>query len=1135
MDVQPRQTNSSPLNAARSKAPVKSRVPAMKIVSERQTSPIVQGKDKLILNRKEITSIEKIVFGFTSVSEIQVLDLSMNLITVIPECLAGMHSLKKLDLSQNFISTFGSTLSKIKTLVRLNLAKNKIARIGSSDIYQLFFAKTVIVSHNLISEITPNIRHLVNLKVFYLDGNPISSLPISLKELKNLKELKIEWPEYLFPPRLPSIPSQEFIPNKQDEIDEKEESPNRWISLEELWSYLHSLESIKKASSFTLLDLHKGFSSDAIVNTYEHLCQAIRMNHPGVALFLLDDPLRGSLNDSQLRELLLFSLRCPVKTIAKRLLELGAPCNIKINKQQESLLHWAADVMSDELLQTLKKRLEKTDLLDEQGNSSLHKLFQKKNERDSFFNFEFQNNKKIFGTSKDYLTPMCMQDAPLGVLSRDEILSSSGPSKERDIYYSEFYKKLAEIAVQLIDMGVDPNHFNAAGMCAWHLLVIRENYITFKLLRICDLTGPKAIDWSLGLDKGEIPVLHLVAACKDWRFFLEYLEGKSKVNSIELDSQLRLPDKVLSEHRYLLRVKIYLRHLHSDYRLLLKFQNCLEDANKSRLKRKASLLKKTQGDEGSISQKSRTSYESSGIKKLHPSIQIGPKLTRFSPSKPETFDHIEDQSANKIMTMHPKSGYLKFAAPKSIDRLDKPSSNIGLNIFSLQNSKSLQQEDHSSELLSTSNNKATITWLEGAVTNLKFTTNNPKIVLNVDSMKSNLLKKKVVQKESTIKHEAGPIKGSSSLQFTTKVPSRIHQIPHSDLSENVQVNKSRQIEVSVNMSQLNSVRSLQSSQQVDKEESVPKFLKVFTKIMLRDLINFRYSCSKLSIHIQETQQEKQEILLYYLMNLKNFLGKVRVLVSGLSTCLKSELVPSFISSVKEELMHDDCLLKIKSLLQENFEGKKSYFLRKRSYLMLSISEEILDTISQMFGSDLQTNPRVRMPPSLASTSISTRKTNNFTKGSSNIFLKAITFSPEKKHPSMNRKEMKEILLSPGDLRLDGSSDSSGESLNLNVQNLTAPFEMEYKVDLSDLKEKFKQNKPQLNQLPLNRLISDHDKGLKSLESKIISFKTHINSMNGTEYAQISKQDLTKCQGNRDFPPGISTGMFPSRMPRQKIL
>jgi hypothetical protein len=1131
MDVRPKQANLMPLAASRSKAPVKSRVPVMNIISERPANPSNEAKDKLILNGKEITSIEKIVFGFKSVSEIQVLDLSMNLIRVIPDCLSSMKLLNKLDLSQNCIDSFGTSLSKLKSLVRLNLAKNKITRIGSSDIYQLFFSKTVIVSHNLITEVTANIRHLVNLRVFYLDGNPFQTLPTTIKELKNLKELKLEWTEYLVPSRLASITSQEFIPKNFEEIELKDDQPNRWMSLEELFAFIADLEIKKSATIFSLNDMQKCFNNGTKANTFEEVSRAIRMNHAGVALSQLEDSSIKLVGLSKLQDLLISSMKCPDKTIAKRLIELGAPCNMRVNKTQETILHLAANCLSDELLFTLRNRINTADMIDEHGNTPLHKLFHKKNERESFFNLDLMNNAKGWGYKMDTNILRSNDENPIGILRDDAHIKAPLTTKEKDTYYSDFYKKMAEVAIQLVDMGVDPNHYNRAGLCAWHLLVMRENYMTFKLMRLCDLSGPKAIDWSLGLHHGELPVLHLTATCNDWRFFVEYLEGKSKVNAIELDSMLRLPDKVISGQKQLLRAKVFLRHLHSDYKLFLKFQPILGDITKTKLKRKASLLRRTNGEDSSISQKSKCSNESLGIRKLNPSNEIKSNLNNFSPIKTDIVTTSDSQSANKVLCMKPKPGFVKLSAPYSVERLGKPSINIGPNLITQQNSKSLQPTDLTGEDNSLSTSKGTNQWLHGAMSNLKVTIKNPRVIMNYDSMKHGILKNYIPQKDPTKKNDSLDIKVDMMNPNPTKVFSRVHNLVPSELSENIQVNKSRQIEVTVNMSQLNSVRSFQSVQRIEGPDIIPKLVKIVTKILLRDLITFRYSFTKLACHVNDENSIDNFSVFQYLMTLKIFISKIGTLMAGMSSYLKPELIPAFHSAIRQELMHDDTLLKIRNLLIEKFSDKKEVILMKKFFKQYALVEEILDRITILFGVELNSSPTIAMKSTLASKSISTRKNGNFIFGSSDLLHRALVVSPQKQLKQMKKTEDNQILLSPDDLRLDGSMDSSGDSLALDMKKLTTPFHVNYRVDISDLKEKFKNQKTQPHQMPLNRFISDHDKGLKCLESKIISFRTNISSTIGTDVNPIQRLEQ---QTNEPLSKEITNRLVPGYIPNRRI-
>jgi hypothetical protein len=1102
MDARLRPADRMPLAASRSKAPVKSRIPVMSIVSDKPEQGSATEKDKLSLNGKQITSIEKIILGFTRVCDVQILELSMNLITAIPDCLASLRCLKHLDLSQNLIQSFGSSLSKIKSLVRLNLAKNRISRIGSTDIYQLFFAKTVIVSHNLIDEVTPNIKHLSNLRVLYLDGNPFCSLPISLKELKNLKELRLDWPEYMSPPRLPSITCQDFIQNNSNQIGKPSEQVNRWISWEEFCSFLTEMEVVGHNITFSPNDLATHFSSSKLCNTYDVLSRAIRLHHQGIALHCMMEKADQPFDSEKLAALLVGALKLPSKTVAERLLEQGAPCNLRLNHQQETVLHMAADSLSENLIRTLAKCGCDPNLTDDQGNTALHKLFQKKNDRESYLMKSYCSNQFNKDNSVDYFGQKQGQEPSPGLYIPDNLFKGNSLARLNDQYHIEFQKKLAELAVQLIDMGVDPNVYNGAGLCAWHLLVIKESYVAFKLLRLCDVKAPVAIDWSLGAFKGEIPALHLAAMRADWRFFLEFLEGACKVNSIQFDYHLRLPLEVLGQEKRALRSKIYLKHLIYDYSIFLRFQNSREDVHKTRLKRKASLLKRNQGEDTTISQKSKCSNDSSGFKKLIPTLQISKQITKFSPYQTDFFINKGQQSVNTVFSMKPKSGFLKFSTPQSTEKLE--SNNITLEPESnhQNNQRSVKVAGLSKVEQTSTNHRGTNLMLAGIALNLKAKPRSLRTATDSNQMRGLLLNQYPSTRPQVHQPDAKSLRVMIEQNFSVKQPSRIHTTQPSDLSENAHVNKSRRIEVSANMSQLNSMRSLQSMQRVEGQDIALRFIKIFTKALLKDLISFRYSLPKLELRETSEIHANNPQLVETLHGLRVFFAKVDLLMAAMSSFLKPEMVAPFTQAVAFELMHDDCLLNIRNSLERLIDDQKPSLLRSKRYIEIALIEEILERISNKFGRDLVSSSPGEFSGKAGERPAADRKQMKPLMGKNEILKKALIFTPEKQVKHRGMKLIRHERASDTNQLRETSLESSGESLNLDINRVLATAPMGFKANMTDLAEKLRLSTHQTHQMPMNRFISDHDKGLKSLENKIISFRNNFKTTNQDAFTPI---------------------------------
>lgn len=1095
----------------------------MVVVSDEKASE-TQAHEILHLKDRGLMSIEVIVFGFRAHQSIQVLDLSKNMITVIPDCLASFRKLKQLDLSENFIGGFGTALAKLKHLVRLNMTKNQLREVSAMDIYQLYFLKTIILSRNQISGITEDVRHLLNLKVIYLDGNPLHELPTEFYEVKNLKELKLDWGECLQPPHSSSITCTEILDKLQSVplSSERVSKVRHYLSLQQLFEYMQHLKSSLSKSTLTIAEFILKFNQkNGPVKVKEKMFETIKEGHEGAALYYLSQLDSLKLTEDELLVLLKASIDSKCFLVISELVRLGASPHWSMNIAQETLVHWASDHLNINVLRSIKGRLREEPILDKLGNTPIHKLLQKKNYRTSYFFQGFTNDVKsaqdnlLSANSRFFKSPICSPRGIEGFTSPQSIVESGD-------YQVEFCKLQVQVMLLLTELGVDPNSFNTAGLCAWHLIIIKENYSLFMLLRNCQFPKSAGIDWELGAYHGTLPMIHLTAKCKDWRFFIECLEGKSKVNVIELDERLLLPLDYLNIYGATITSKVYLRYLKSSLCGHLKTETRNQSDNLSNLKRKASLLRKKINIDTSVSQKSRQSTRSPSAKRLDPSAFTGTGLKKFICQSPKSVQDSDVCSANQVYCLNPNSGFQKFTSSRRSGTNEKGNSAQSAILAGLQNLQSVgrdisesQKEGHILHQQTTGS-----AWLENMVGNMMSVRKSVKFRRGMPSSNNEPL---MLRQSANLKMtHTSSFTSTEGMQqsFMERTGPGPANITIEEIAENATVNKSRKFEVGSIMSNLNSMNIPRKIEANQADRAIPKLSKVITKILLKELIAFRFDVKSLSRLCGSAEFPKEGSLKPILLQISNFFNKARLVSSAVGQALSFDLQQDLKASLKEELAHGGCLNAVNAIVLKLLGDKEDNLTRSRRYIELKLVHQIHLNSAAILSAEFKNlskaeySQKTPIPPErLAFKPRLVIPSNQYTKPS---MLRA----PIKK-ASIISNARQEFSSSRGQIKdSEKSSDDSVDSLNLKMDLLRVNQISPKMMVVANSEEKAKQsmrvsrrNLLDNQQLPMKHFISDHDKGLKNLENKITSFRTSAqidfgnSGLTATQSSSLSKKNI----------------------------
>lgn len=133
------------------------------------------------------TSLEK---AMKHPEEVYVLNLSKQKLKEFPKEILSFKNLNILILSKNRISIVPDSIGELVNLQELDLGKNKLEDfpIGIVDLVNL---KRLILNQNYISGIPYMIKNLQKLEYLDMWSNNLSSFPDSLSELKLLKEFDL--------------------------------------------------------------------------------------------------------------------------------------------------------------------------------------------------------------------------------------------------------------------------------------------------------------------------------------------------------------------------------------------------------------------------------------------------------------------------------------------------------------------------------------------------------------------------------------------------------------------------------------------------------------------------------------------------------------------------------------------------------------------------------------------------------------------------------------------------------------------------------------------------------------------------------------------------------------------------------
>ncbi|BCD97640.1 leucine-rich repeat-containing protein kinase family protein [Marinagarivorans cellulosilyticus] len=120
---------------------------------------------------------------------LEVLDLSGNQLSSLPDDFHRLRHLKVLFLSNNVFEVFPSVLGRCERLEMIGFKSNRIVSVPEGALPQQ--TRWLILTDNCITALPEGIGSLVRLQKLMLAGNQLQQLPTSIKRCKNLQLVRI--------------------------------------------------------------------------------------------------------------------------------------------------------------------------------------------------------------------------------------------------------------------------------------------------------------------------------------------------------------------------------------------------------------------------------------------------------------------------------------------------------------------------------------------------------------------------------------------------------------------------------------------------------------------------------------------------------------------------------------------------------------------------------------------------------------------------------------------------------------------------------------------------------------------------------------------------------------------------------
>jgi hypothetical protein len=212
----------------------------------------LQGSTHLDLRHCGLTELPSEVAGLADTLE--VLDVSSNALTTLPDSLAGLSRLHTFFASNNRFTSLPPVLGRLPVLDTLGFKANQIAEVQASALAPTL--RWLILTDNRITALPPTLTECPRLQKLMLAGNRLSRLPSGMGRLQRLELLRLsanhfERVEHALPDELLALPHLAWLAHAGNPFSAAREQAAQAVAASRAipWGELHLQALIGEGAS----------------------------------------------------------------------------------------------------------------------------------------------------------------------------------------------------------------------------------------------------------------------------------------------------------------------------------------------------------------------------------------------------------------------------------------------------------------------------------------------------------------------------------------------------------------------------------------------------------------------------------------------------------------------------------------------------------------------------------------------------------------------------------------------------------------------------------------------------------------------------------------------------------------------
>lgn len=208
---------------------------------------------------------------FNLADSLEILNLSGNALSSLPDSLSKLHKLRVIFCSDNHFTELPEALGQCQQLEMVGFKANKINHVPAKSLAKKL--RWLILTDNKISDLPREIGLCLNLQKVMLSGNQLQSLPIEMAACKRLELLRISANSLIkLPEWLLSMPRLAWLAFAGNPFSDAEEASTLQTITEIDWSSLKLGQTLGEGASGVIYranHLLNGLGSDVAVKVFK--------------------------------------------------------------------------------------------------------------------------------------------------------------------------------------------------------------------------------------------------------------------------------------------------------------------------------------------------------------------------------------------------------------------------------------------------------------------------------------------------------------------------------------------------------------------------------------------------------------------------------------------------------------------------------------------------------------------------------------------------------------------------------------------------------------------------------------------------------------------------------------------------